>query len=165
MHDLSNRKRAQSALQESYNLLQTVIDSNSSPIFVKDLQGRYQLMNLPGANLFNKSVEEILGQDDTALFSPELAAKIQANDRKIITAGKCETFEETVEIQGEWRTYLSTKNVYRDSQGNILGLVGFSRDITNLKQVQEALRQSNEDLEQEGADTDSRTGTSQCCTR
>ncbi len=148
MHDLSNRKRAQSALQESYSLLQTVIDSNSSPIFVKDLQGRYQLMNLPGASLFNKSVEEILGQDDTALFSPELAAKIQANDRKIIAAGKCETFEETIEIQGEWRTYLSTKNVYRDSQGNILGLVGFSRDITSLKQVQEALRQSNEDLEQ-----------------
>ena len=57
-------KAANQRLQENYNLLQTVIDSNPNPIFVKDCQGRYLLMNYPGSRLFNKSVEEIIGQDD-----------------------------------------------------------------------------------------------------
>ncbi|HAJ60553.1 MAG TPA: hypothetical protein DCP31_15865 [Cyanobacteria bacterium UBA8543] len=134
-------------LQENYTLLQTVIDSNPNPIYVKDCQGRYQFINYPGARLFNKSTEEIIGQDDTVLFPPEVCAKIQADDQRIITSGSCEILEDTVFIQGEWFTYLSTKNVYCDSLGNILGIVGFSRDITPLKQAQERLRQANEELE------------------
>ncbi len=154
-HALSDKivahQQTQAALQESYNLLKAVIDSNPSPIFVKDKEGRYLLMNSPGGSLFNKPVEEILGKDDTALFPPEVAAQVKANDSSIITSGICSFLEETVLVQGEWRTYLTTKNVYRDSQGNILGLVSFSRDITHLKQAQDALRQVNEDLEQKVA--------------
>ena len=138
---------ANQQLQESYNLLQTVIDSNPNPIFVKDCQGRYLFMNSPGADLFNKSVEEIIGQDDTVLFPPEVCAEIKANDHRIITSGNYEILEETVLVEGEWRTYSTTKNACRDSQGNILGLVGFARDITPLKQTQEVLRQANEELE------------------
>ena len=138
---------ANQQLQENYTLLQTVIESNPNPIYVKDCQGRYQFINDPGARLFNKSAEEIIGQDDTVLFSSEACAKIQADDQRIITSGSCEILEDTVFIQGEWLTYLSSKNVYCDSQGNILGIVGFSRDITPLKQIQEKLRQANEELE------------------
>ena len=138
---------ANQQLQESYNLLQTVIDSNPNPIFVKDCQGRYLFMNSPGADLFNKSVEEIIGQDDTVLFPPEVCAEIKANDHRIITSGNYEILEENVLVEGEWRTYSTTKNACRDSQGNILGLVGFARDITPLKQTQEVLRQANEELE------------------
>ncbi|MBD0345434.1 MAG: PAS domain-containing protein, partial [Coleofasciculus sp. Co-bin14] len=87
------------------------------------------------------------GQDDTVLFPPEVCAEIKANDHRIITSGNYEILEETVLVQGEWRTYSTTKNACRDSQGNILGLVGFARDITPLKQTQEVLRQANEELE------------------
>lgn len=124
-HTLSDKivahQQTQAALQESYNLLKAVIDSNPSPIFVKDKEGRYLLMNSPGASLFNKPVEEILGKDDTALFPPEVAAQVKVNDSSIITSGICSFLEETVFVQGEWRAYLSTKNVYRDSEGNITG--------------------------------------------
>ncbi len=147
MHDLSNRKQALAALQESYNLLQSVINAASDAIFIKNLEGRYQLINVPGASLFNKQPWEILGQDDTALFPPESAVRTQAHDQKILASGKSETFEETALIQGEWRTYLTTKSVYRDHEGNILGLVGLAKDITPLKQIQAALRQTNEELE------------------
>ncbi len=138
---------ANQQLQENYNLLQTVINSNPNAIYVKDCQGRYLLMNYPGARLFNKSVEEIIGQDDTVLFPPEVCAKVKADDQRIITSGNCEILEETIFIQGEWRTYLTSKNAYCDSHGNILGTVAFARDITPLKQTQEALRQANEELE------------------
>jgi PAS domain S-box-containing protein len=141
-------QQAEVALQDNYTLLRTVIDSSPNAIYVKDKEGCYRLMNTPGASLFNKSVEEIIGQDDTAFLPPEVAALVKANDSKILANGTCEILEETIFVQGEWRTYLATKSVYRDSSGNIEGLVGFSRDITRLKQAQEALQQANAQLEQ-----------------
>ena len=149
MRDLSDvydelhlRKRAEAALQESYNLLETVINSTPDSIFVKDRQGRYQLMNAPGARMFNKSVEEIIGQDDTALFVPEIAAQFRQSDDRIITSGQTETYEETVFVQGEWRTYITSKTLYHDAQGNIMGLVGTAKDITERKHTETALIES-----------------------
>ena len=127
------------ALNNSYNLLRSVIDASPHPIFVKDLQGRYQLMNISGASRFNKQPEELIGLDTSSLFPPELCAKFEADEQRVISTGAAETIEETVLIGDQRRTYHTTNNVYRDSDGNILGIVGFARDITPLKQTQEAL--------------------------
>jgi PAS domain-containing protein len=94
--EISDRKQAEAALQESYNLLRTVINASSDPIFVKDRQGCYKLINASGASLFNKAIEEILGQNDCFLLPPEECAHVQANDKRIITSGKSEILEETV---------------------------------------------------------------------
>ncbi|HEY9666663.1 MAG TPA: CHASE3 domain-containing protein, partial [Coleofasciculaceae cyanobacterium] len=141
-------QQAEVALQESYDLLRTVIDASPHPIFVKDLQGRYLFMNVVGASRFNKSVKEILGQDSSKLFPPEVCAKFQTDEQRVFTTGQAETVEETVPIGSEWRTYLTTTNVYCDSEGKLKGIVGFARDITHFKQAQEKLRQANEELEQ-----------------
>lgn len=132
MRDISDRKQAEASLQKSYNILEAVINSSPDCIFVKDLEGRYQLMNAPGANLFNKSVEELIGQDDSALFPPEIAANFRESDRNTITSGKAETYEECLLVNGKWRTYITSKNVYRDAFGNILGIVGFAKDLSDL---------------------------------
>ncbi|MCA1990582.1 MAG: CHASE3 domain-containing protein [Coleofasciculus sp. S288] len=141
-------QETEAALQDNYNLLETIINSNPNPIFVRDLQGRYRFMNVPGAALFNKSIDEIVGRDSCLLFPPEATTKVKADDERIFASGQAETYEETLAIDGEWRTYLTTKTAYRDAQGNIEGLVGFSRDITYLKQAEKALRYANEELEQ-----------------
>jgi PAS domain S-box-containing protein len=146
--EICDRKQAEAALQESYNLLRSVINASSDPIFVTDRQGCFKLINASGASLFNKSVEEIRGQDSSVLLPPEVYAQHQANDQKVITSGKSDTSEATFVVQGEAKTYLITKNVYSDQVGNILGLVGFTKDITSLKQTQNALREANNDLEQ-----------------
>lgn len=146
--EISERQRAKAAFLESYNLLNTVIDTTQDAVFVKDLKGRYLLMNLPGALLFNKLPEEIIGQDDAHLFPPEVAAQIQANDQRIIAFKTCQILEESIFIQGEMRTYLASKTAYRSPEGKILGIVGFSKDITALKLTEMALHQANEELEQ-----------------
>jgi len=145
--EMSDRQYTEVALRESYNLLHTVIDTTPDAVFVKNLEGCYVLMNLSGASLFNKLPEEIIGQDDTDLLAPEVAAKVQANDRSIIESNSCQIIEEPIIIQGEERTYLTSKSTYRDAEGNVLGLVGFAKDITPLKQTQKALHQANEKLE------------------
>ncbi|MDP8963852.1 MAG: ATP-binding protein [Cyanobacteriota bacterium] len=146
--EIRDRHHAEVALRESYNLLHTVIDTTPDVVFVKNLDDCYLLMNLPGASLFNKLPEEIIGQDDTALLPPEAAARVQANDRSIMESNTCQVFQEVFVIQGEERTYLVSKSPYRDSEGNVLGLVGFAKDISPLKQTKEALRRANEELEQ-----------------
>ncbi len=133
-------EQTKAALKDSYNLLRSVIDASPHPISVKDLQGRYQLMNSPGARRFNKQPEEVIGLNASALFSPEVCAKFQADEQRVITTGVAETLEETIFINSEWRTYLTTINIYCNSEGKVQGIVSFARDITALKQTQEALR-------------------------
>jgi len=132
-------QQTKTALNNSYNLLRSVIDASPHPISVKDLQGRYQLMNISGASRFNKQPEEVIGLHSCSLFSLEECTKFQANEQRVLTTGVAETNEETVFIGDELRTYHTNTNVYRDLEGNILGIVGFARDITHLKQAQEAL--------------------------
>ncbi|MGC1245045.1 MAG: PAS domain S-box protein [Spirulinaceae cyanobacterium] len=139
--NLSQQKQVETDLAASYNLLQTIIDSTSDAIFVKDTQGRYQFINQPGAKILNRTVAEVLGQDDTSFFPPEILGEVQAKDKKIINSGISEEIEETLTIAGETQVFLTSKNVYRNAQGEVLGLVGLAKDITSLKQTQEELEQ------------------------
>ena len=127
-------------LQKNYNLLLTVINSTPTALFVKDIEGCYMMLNAAGASIIGKSFDEIIGRDDSELFSPEIAENIRKSDRQIVTAGKTQVMEEELPVQGKLRTFLSTKNVYRDGQGKIGGIVSIARDITDRKQAEVANR-------------------------
>src|SRR5204863_8328011 len=77
--------------------------------------------------------EEVVGGDGTALFSPGGAEAIMEGDRRVMAAGEVRTYEEAGAAAGVTRTYLATKFPYRDPQGNVIGLLGISRDITERK--------------------------------
>ena len=142
------RQQFEQELQEQHRLLQAVVNTSTDAVFVKDLQGRYLLANQINSYIMEKPVQEIIGQDDTALFPTELAAKIQANDRQVIESGISQTFEESKLIDTELKTYLSSKSVYRDASGRAIGIIGVSKDITPQKTAQRILEQANERLEQ-----------------
>ena len=145
----ASRKRVEKDLEESRDLLRAVIEALPDIIFVKDLQGVTVLGNSALARFYNKSsLEEVIGKDDAALLPPDIARYLMDFDRRIMTSGKAETFEESVPSLGEPRTYLTTKAPYRDHQGNIIGLVGIARDITQLKRAEDELRAARELLEQ-----------------
>jgi PAS domain S-box-containing protein len=128
------------ALQKNYNLLLAVIDSTPAALFVKDIQGRYMMLNAAGASIIGKSVNEIIGRDDSELFPPEMAGNIRRNDFQIMTAGETQSIEEELPVKGNVRTFISTKSAYRDGQGNISGIVSIARDITESKQAEIANR-------------------------
>ncbi|HLP39893.1 MAG TPA: PAS domain-containing protein [Fibrobacteria bacterium] len=137
--DITGRKRTEEAWCESHDLLRAVVEGSPDPIFAKDLQGRYRMINSAGARLLGRSVEEVIGKDDGALLSPDAARTIREQDLRILVAGKTETFEETA---GDGRIFHSTKAPYRDRQGNVIGLVGVSRDVTDMKRLEAELRQA-----------------------
>ncbi|MEP6500482.1 PAS domain-containing sensor histidine kinase [Microcoleus vaginatus] len=128
------------ALQKNYNLLFAVINSTPAALFVKDIQGRYLMLNAAGASIIGKSVDDIIGRDDSELFPPEIAGNIRKTDRPIMTAGKTQAIEEELPVKGNLRTFLSTKSAYRDGLGNISGIVSIARDITESKQAEIANR-------------------------
>src|SRR5208283_5003368 len=115
-------------------------------VFVKDLQGRYLMINSAGAQLLGRAVDQVIGKDDTELFTPENGRQIMAADRKVVDSGKTQTYEELGISAGVARTYLSTKGPHRDSNGEIIGLLGICRDITDRKRAEEEFRQSQQKL-------------------
>jgi PAS domain S-box-containing protein len=134
------------SLKESYQLLQAVLEGTRTPIFLKDRDGRYVLVNSTGAELIGMSVGDVLGKDDIELLLPENARQLQAHDRQVMVSGQSQTYEEVLEIEGVRRTFLVTKSPFYDSQGNVAGTVGVSREISDRKAAEEKLRQSQAQL-------------------
>ena len=134
-----DRNAAKAALEKSNNILQSVINSTPDVVYVKDIQGRYVLANSTVARWLEKPIEEIIGKDDAELFPPEIARKIMVADKTIMTTGETLTYEEVVPEKEIMRTLLTTKCPWRDEQGNIIGMVGLSRDISDRKMAELAL--------------------------
>jgi two-component system, cell cycle sensor histidine kinase and response regulator CckA len=133
-------------LRGNLALLQGITEGTTDSIFVKDLQGRYLMINSAGAGLLGRRVEEVIGKDDTEFFSPETGREIMAGDRKVVESGKTQTYEELGVSAGVARTYLSTKGPYRDPNDQVVGLLGICRDITDRKRAEEESRQSQQKL-------------------
>ena len=89
-----------------------------------------------------RSEGQILGSDDRAIFSPADAAALMVNDAKIMADGRSVTCEEVFCTPDGIVTMLSTKGPLYDGAGNVAGLFGISRDITQRKRAELALRES-----------------------
>ncbi len=134
-------------LQENLSLLQGITEGTTDAVFVKDLQGRYLMMNSAGARFLGRTIDEVLGKDDTELFDdPETGRVIMELDRRVLQSGEMQTLEEEGTAAGVSRTYLSNKGPFRDANGQVIGLLGICRDISDRKMAEEEMRQSQQKL-------------------
>jgi len=135
------------ALPNSDQILRAVIEATPDAIFVKDLDGRYVLVNAAAARFLGKLPEEIIGKRDLELYPEATARRFIEDDRTVLATGRPQHFEGVATgDDGAPQAYLVTKGVYRDRQGTILGLFGISHDITELRRAQETLAQTREAL-------------------
>jgi PAS domain S-box-containing protein len=123
-------------LRAQYGLLREILARTSDAVFAKDPDGRYLMINPTGAEMFGKSVEEILGRDDTALFERESAERIMAIDRAVMSTGKPQTFEETFRIRGVPTTLLATTTAWHAIRGELRGLIGTAQDVTGRRRAE-----------------------------
>ena len=127
-------------VDKANSLIRAVADSTTDAVYVKDIDGNYLFCNEVFAILLGKAVTEVFDRDDNVLFEPESAQKVIAWDRKIMATDVQHTYEISLSVGGKPRTYTTTKSPYRDSEGNVIGVVGISRDITEQKQAEADLR-------------------------
>ena len=139
LQDLTDQYQAHLGQLKLSKLLRAVSDTTQDALFVKDLEGRYTWVNPATARYVGKEVEEVLGQDDSQLFDAKGAELLQRRHREIIESGVSETAEETLTSQGKTRTFLATKAPFIDELGQMVGIIGISRDITDQKLAEKQL--------------------------
>ena len=141
---ITKRKQTEVELTNTNSILQSVIEGSADAIFVKDLQGRYILVNQSAANWLGLTVEEIVGQDDRTLFNSEIAEAILEVDRQVIAENRMISYEEKIGFTSKARSLLTNKYPWRDDTGQILGVIGISKDITPLKESEQELTEKEQ---------------------
>ena len=144
VRDITERKRAAETIVYERQLLRALLDLLPDGVYIKDLDSRFLMANKTLAKRFGKdNPSQILGQSDKDFFPAEIAATFRADEEKVFAGETINEKEETVVFpNGQKRTLLTTKVPFRNSQGQICGMVGIGRDITERKQLEEQLRQS-----------------------
>jgi PAS domain S-box-containing protein len=128
------------------SLLASFVDGIADIAYMKDPEGRYLLVNSAAARAHGRSAEQIVGLDDFALFPPDQAAKIAAQDRAALAAETPLTFEDEMQLQGKTLCLQTVKSVCRDAAGRVVGVVGVSREIGERKLLEAALRDREREL-------------------
>ena len=145
-HDITGRKRAEETIVHERQLLRTLIDLLPEIFYIKDLDSRFLVANEALAKHFGqKTTAQMLGLSDADFYPAELAPRFRAEELKVF-GGEPLIDQEAKGVSpgGREGTFLTTKVPFRDSQGRIQGLVGIGRDITERKQAEAALRESEE---------------------
>ncbi|GAB4434061.1 MAG: hypothetical protein Kow00120_00190 [Anaerolineae bacterium] len=140
-HDITNRKQMEEQLAEERNLLRTLVDALPDIVYVKDTESRFLLINDIHARLLGEArIEDTLGKTDYDYYPREMADGFRADDLRVIQSGEPVTHEErALGADGEEVWILTTKAPFRDASGNVIGLVGIGRDLTERKRAEEAL--------------------------
>jgi len=138
-------------------LFQSFVEQSNDAIYFKDSRNCYRYINPAGARMLGRIPEEVVGKTDFDVVSRELAEKMWARDRFIMRGNDSHrTYEDEDTINGQRVVFQTTKSPLRNIYGDVLGLIGVSRDITAQK-VQEAehraliesLSQAKRQLEEE----------------
>ena len=137
---LANRLRqSQEEQLQALGLLAAISESSDDAIFAKDLGGHYILFNRAACGFVGKPAEEVLGRDDSAIFPAEQADMLMAIDRRVVADNQTDTREEILSTEKGERIFLATKGPLRNSEGEVIGTFGISRDITEYQQAEKAL--------------------------
>ncbi len=138
------RKRAEQAVVESRNYLDKIINSVADPIFVKDRQHRWVLINDALCGFMGHNRNELLWKSDYDFFPKNEADVFWSKDEIVFTTARENINEEQfTDAKGIVHTISTKRTLYTDEKGEIF-IVGIMRDITEIKTTEEALRQSRE---------------------
>lgn len=140
--------RAHRALADSERLLRTIGESSGELIFAKDRAGRIVYANSATLAVIGKPADEVLGRTEAEWHDdPVQAQAIMANDRAVMDKGEILRVEEAFTTPGgAERILLATKAPMRDGDGQIVGVVGVTSDVTAQSQAQRRLRLMNDEL-------------------
>lgn len=154
VHDLTEIRLAVKAEVKAKNeiikqeaLITSILDSVPDIIFFKDLEGVYLGCNSPFEELVGKKKLEIIGKTDYDLFTAEVAELFRLNDNLMLKGKQSRHNEECITYPNGKKIIVDTlKTPYRGKDGNIIGSIGISRDISERIMFEQALVKNEEEV-------------------
>ena len=143
IRDITLRKLTEAKLQQQQVEQQVLLDLIPAMVWYKDSQNRILRANRGAAESINKTVAEVEGRSTYDLY-PEEAEQYHQDDLAVIASGQSKLgIVELYEISPGHKRWVQTDKVpYRDAQGNVIGVLVFAQDITEHRQAEAALKQS-----------------------
>ncbi|MEB3283604.1 MAG: PAS domain S-box protein [Lyngbya sp.] len=138
--DITEQKHIQSELQRSQAQLQAILDNTPVAIYVKDLEGRYILINRAVEEIFQVKQADWIGKTDGEVMPARIAESIQKNDLQVIVQGQPIHLEETVLSQGKERHFVAVKFPLLNENHQPYAICGISTDITDFKRTEQELK-------------------------
>lgn len=138
--DITEHREAEAALLKGEANLRAMLDNSPYLTWLKDAKGRYVAINKAFADYLRlDDVSQATGKTDLDLQPKELAEKYRADDAEVM-AGRLQRHVEESAFDGKNTHWVETfKTPIIDKHGNVLGTVGFARDITERKKAEEQL--------------------------
>ncbi|MFC7059931.1 PAS domain-containing protein [Halovenus salina] len=145
--DVTEQKEQQQKLQRLDRQFETVLETMSAAVFLKDTDGQYLLMNQACRELLNVDDQDIVGLTDDDLFPSEVAEEATKDDRQVIESGEMIKLEEEIPTATGNTVRLTRKSPVYDDDGEITGICGVSTDITGQKQREREVTRLKERFE------------------
>jgi PAS domain S-box-containing protein len=140
--EIDERTRAEKTLKQSNAKLNALIQAMPDAVFFKDTNGRFMLVNKAVEELLGVRQEMLIGKADADFMTPDLAESCRKSDEELMRSGRSLHVEDTMTGRDGEKIFLdSVKAPIHDSQGNLLGLVGVSRDVTERRRAAEVIEQ------------------------
>jgi two-component system, cell cycle sensor histidine kinase and response regulator CckA len=145
LHDAQVRKahrKSVSDLKDSKNMLQSIIDNAAAVIYLKDVQGKYILINKQYETLFHINNNQIKGKNDYDIFPEEVADVLRNNDCIVVDSNSAMEFEEVIPHDGDPHIYISVKFPLCDDSGVPTCVCSICTDITERKKLEAQFQQA-----------------------
>lgn len=139
--NITERKLAEAAKLAAEERMQTILDNSPAVAFMKDLDGRYIVINRRFEQLFHISRRDITGKKDDEVFPVDFARAFAANDRQVAEAGEARLFEEEAPHDEGPHSYITVKFPLKNAEGKSYAVCGLATDITEIKRAQQALHE------------------------
>ena len=152
-HEISERAERERELEVTRRRLEAILENTTTPMFMKDDEGRYIFVNRGYRELFGVDDEAVVGHTDHEIHPAAMVDVVRENDRVVIEQGKWIEAEERITVEGEERMFLATKvPIYdtgdRADPDDPVGLFGVASDITDLKRRERELQRERDRLEE-----------------
>ena len=145
--DITERKRLQETLDKEREELKVIIDASPIIVFYKDEEGRFIRVNKIFAEALNRREEDFVGKTVFDFYSPQIAQAMTDDDQEVSQSRRPKlNIIEQYESASGIRWVQTDKIPIFDKDGVPVGLIGFAQDITDRKQAEEELRESEENF-------------------
>jgi len=146
-------------LRRSTNFLASIIDAIPDPVFVKDGNLRWIVINEAYSRLIGYPADYLIAKSERDIFANHEAKTFQTQDEIVFRSGETREHVETLtDAIGNCRIVETKRSIHRDAFGNVF-LIGILRDITEHKRNEERLKQAAADLAESNAELKESAGT------